>query len=66
MDLLVRACSRHTGGTPEDECDINVLTCWDADRWDLSRTGKVVDPAKLCTEAAKAPKMIAWAKKQRP
>lgn len=54
MDLLVRACSRHTGGTPEDDQDITVLTCWDADRLDLGRVGKVVDPDRLCTTSGRA------------
>lgn len=54
MDLLVRACSRHTGGTTADDQDITILTCFDADRLDLGRAGKLIDHARLCTEAAKA------------
>lgn len=50
MNLLVRACSKHTGGTPEDDQDITVLTCWDADRLDLGRVGKVIDQERLCTQ----------------
>lgn len=53
VDLLVIACSRHTGGTPEDDQDITVLTCWDADRLDLGRVGKRIDTSKLCTETAR-------------
>lgn len=50
MDLLVRACSGHTGGTQEDDHDITVWTCWDADRLDLWRVGKVIDQERLCTQ----------------
>jgi uncharacterized protein len=53
MDLLVRACSGHTGGTVLDDQDITVLTCWDSDRWDLWRVGKMIEPQRLCTDAAK-------------
>lgn len=53
MELLVRACSRHTGGTLNDDPSTTVLACWDADRLDLGRVGKIVDVDKLCTEAAK-------------
>lgn len=58
--LLVRACAGHTN-SPPGEKDMTVLTCFDADRLDLGRVGKTVDPARLCTDAARAPKMIAWA-----
>jgi uncharacterized protein len=61
MELLVRACSGHTGGTIEDDQDITVLTCWDADRLDLGRVGKTIDPNRLCTAAARSPEVVASA-----
>ena len=36
-------------------------TCFDADRLDLARIGKTVDPDYLCTDAAKNPATITWA-----
>ena len=57
--LLRRACEGHTdGGT---DADLAVQVCWDADRLDLGRVGKEVDPARLCTAAARTPDMIHWA-----
>jgi len=53
MALLMRACSGHTN-SPPGEKDVTVLTCWDADRLDLGRVGKTVDPNRLCTDAAKS------------
>jgi uncharacterized protein len=41
--------------------DITVQTCFDADRLDLGRVGKIPDPRLLCTDAAKDPKTIDWA-----
>ena len=32
-----------------------------ADRLDLGRVGMMPEPTKLCTAAAKAPKMLKWA-----
>ena len=52
MDLLVRACSQHTGGLLEG--DVTLRTCWDADRLDLGRVGISPDRRYLCTSAAKA------------
>jgi uncharacterized protein len=57
---LIRACSYHTNGYIFDQ-SITVMTCWDADRLDLGRVGKVPDPLLLCTDAAKDPEMIGWA-----
>lgn len=57
--LLSRACEGHTdGGT---EADLAVQVCWDADRLDLPRVGKTIDPARLCTDAAKTREIIDWA-----
>ena len=59
LDLLVEACTGHTrGGTV---AEITVATCWDADRLDLARVGKTPRPERLCTDAARDPKIIAWA-----
>jgi uncharacterized protein len=51
MDLLVRACQRHSDG--ELRADLTVMTCWDADRLDLGRVGIMPDPRYLCTAQAK-------------
>lgn len=57
--LLCRACEGHTdGGT---DADLAIQVCWDADRLDLARVGKTVDPRRLCTAAAKEPEIIRWA-----
>jgi len=60
--LLLTACRLHTIARTHEE--VTVRTCFDADRLDLARTGKTVDPHYLCTEAAKDPKIIAWATAQ--
>lgn len=59
FDLLYIACSRHTDGMVDG--DITVVTCWDADRLDLARSGIKPMPSRLCTDAAKDPEVIAWA-----
>lgn len=59
LDLLTFACEFHTDGLVEG--DETVLTCWDSDRLDLGRVGIRPQTSKLCTVAAKAPEMIAWA-----
>ncbi|MCW7753655.1 hypothetical protein OOT00_06615 [Desulfobotulus sp. H1] len=59
LELLVLACRDHTKG--RTKAHITIQTCWDADRLDLGRVGKIPDPARLCTEAAKHPETIAWA-----
>jgi uncharacterized protein len=60
--LLLQACAEHTdGGT---EAALAVQICWDADRLDLPRVGLCIDPARLCTAAAKTPEMIQWATKR--
>lgn len=57
--LLRLACEGHTDGGTEAELAVQI--CWDADRLDLPRVGKTVDPARLCTDAAKTPEIINWA-----
>jgi len=47
LALLQDACIRHTKGFTE--ADITVQTCWDADRLDLPRAGKIPVPECLCT-----------------
>lgn len=59
FDLLFTACSLHTKA--KTHVDRTIQTCFDADRLDLGRVGKVPDPKFLCTEAAKDNKTIEWA-----
>lgn len=60
--LLLAACRLHTEARTHTE--VTVQTCFDADRLDLARVGKTVDPRLLCTEAARIPQTIAWATEQ--
>lgn len=57
--LLLTACTDHTKGKTKG--DITVRTCWDADRLDLGRVGKIPVPERLCTDEARKPDMIRWA-----
>ena len=57
--LLVTACTDHTDRCTEGPA--TVQTCWDADRLDLGRVGIPPDPARLCTTAAKEPRLFTWA-----
>jgi len=57
--LLTRACARHTGGRHDPSP--TVLVCWDADRLDLARASIFPDPRRLCTKAARDPRVISWA-----
>jgi uncharacterized protein len=59
LDLLDYACEYHNHGLTE--ADVTVQTCWDADRLDLGRGWITRDPAKLCTQAACDPELMAWA-----
>ena len=58
MAQLERACALHTRQLTDS--DITVATCFDADRLDLPRVDITVDPARLATDAARDPKIIAW------
>lgn len=58
IDTLCFAIAKHTGSNPEEAPNITVAVCWDADRLDLARVGKVPDPDKLCTELARSPTTI--------
>lgn len=59
FDQLLSACADHTKG--RTEADVTVQTCWDADRLDLGRVSITPLPERLCTAAAKDPRMIQWA-----
>ena len=61
-ETLAYACTHHSQGLLE--ADLTVQVCWDADRLDLGRVGHVPDPERLCTPAARDPKLIAWAYKR--
>jgi uncharacterized protein len=62
LRLLLTACRLHTVAHTHD--DATVRTCFDADRLDLARVGKTVDPDFLCTDAARDSAVIAWASGQ--
>lgn len=49
---LISAVSDHSHGFLTAP-SITVQACWDADRLDLPRVGIKVDPARLCTDAAR-------------
>ena len=59
FNLLFRACVGHTHQRTHP--NITIQTCWDSDRLDLGRVGITPHPSRLCTEVAKAEKMIQWA-----
>lgn len=59
FDLLHQACCLHTKAATHD--NITVQTCFDADRLDLGRVGKMPKAKYLCTNAAKSQEMIARA-----
>ena len=59
FDLLYQACVQHTDGRTVG--DPTVLTCWDADRLDLSRAGITPKPKRMGTDAARDPNIINWA-----
>ncbi|MFW2366902.1 MAG: hypothetical protein ACN4GW_10825 [Desulforhopalus sp.] len=62
FSLLYLACSLHTSAASHS--DMTVQTCFDADRLDLGRVGKVPDPQYLCTDAAKDSRILDWAYKK--
>ena len=59
FDLLFTVCSLHTKA--KTHVDKTIQACFDADRLDLSRVGKTLDPKLLCTNAARDLKTIEWA-----
>ena len=56
LELLLTACRLHTTARTHDHR--TVQTCFDADRLDLARIGKTVDPRYLCTPEAKDPHLF--------
>ncbi len=60
MFALWEACAYHSDGRAA-HTDPTIATCWDADRLDLGRVGIRPDPRKLCTDAARDPKVMRWA-----
>ncbi len=51
LDLLDTACARHTEGETSD--DPTIGACWDADRLDLCRLGRQVEPRAMSTAAGR-------------
>jgi uncharacterized protein len=51
FDLLRVACADHTSGLHHD--DPTIATCWDADRLDLGRVGRVPDPSFMSTDTGR-------------
>ena len=56
MDQLTAACQGHSDGHRTG--NTTVMTCWDADRLDLLRVGITPRADRLCTAAARAPRML--------
>jgi len=59
FELLITACSLHTSAVNHE--DITVQVCFDSDRLDLGRVGKIPNPHYLCTPMAKTHEMLDWA-----
>lgn len=53
LDLLDLACRGHTDGGTNDEPTIGA--CWDADRLDLCRLGRAIDPGSMSTAPGRTP-----------
>lgn len=51
LDALMFAIEHHSDKIGSS--DITICTCWDADRLDLARVGKLPDPDRLYTQEAK-------------
>lgn len=51
LNVLTHACAEHADGTVST--DPTVGSCWDADRLDLPRVGKITRPELLSTEVAR-------------
>jgi uncharacterized protein len=62
LEQLTFACAHHTEGLLD--ADVTIQTCWDSDRLDLGRVGIEPDPARLCTEAARRPEILEWARQR--
>jgi uncharacterized protein len=59
FDDLVYAISEHSNGLVSK--NVNIGTCWDADRLDLGRVGTMVSPEFLSTKASRDKKLYQWA-----
>jgi uncharacterized protein len=53
LSQLMCACEHHNKKDAESN-DITIKTCWDADRLDLYRVGKIPNPTFLYTEVGKS------------
>jgi uncharacterized protein len=53
LDLLDLACAGHTDGSMSD--DPTIGACWDADRLDLCRLGRAIDPGAMSTAPGRTP-----------
>lgn len=62
FDKLITACSLHTKLADHD--DITVQVCFDSDRLDLGRVGKIPNPDYLCSPMAKKREILDWAYRQ--
>jgi len=62
LEMLLSACAMHD--TNRNALLPTVATCFDADRLDLPRVGKTVDPKQLSTNYAKLSYIIDWAAKR--
>ena len=52
-NMLTSAMKLHSDGDTGIGMPLAIQICWDADRLDLGRVGKIPDRRYLCTEAAK-------------
>ena len=59
FEKLIYAIARHPMGKIIDDIDIG--TCWDADRCDITRTGIDLDIRYISTSQAKEPVFLKWA-----
>ena len=60
--LLAEAIAGHTNRL--HSTNLTLATCWDADRLDISRCAREINPDFLTTPAAKRPDVIAWAQER--
>ena len=56
------ACIGHSEG--DTSSNPTIAACWDADRLDLGRVGKPPSARFLSLEAARDPRLMAWALRQ--
>ena len=60
LTLLTQACEAHELGYTSPDATIGA--CWDADRLNLWRVGRIPSPRLLSTAAARRFQVIAWAR----